>query len=201
MVYKKQNWFTLIEILIAIIIFGIWILTIVSLVIQNIWFVEKVRNKNISTFLSREWIEIAYNIKDTNLDRWVLRKCIALDSNYNCAENITLWWAYKVSLNNYSYYNITPSSRDYQDNLLYFHTWVLIDDLWNKLFTWLWYDHDSSWKKTIFSRYLYFTWVYLQWNWWIWDISKIMKVESHVIYKKWWNSDNVVLESFIWETR
>jgi hypothetical protein len=29
-------------------------------------------------------------------------------------------------------------------------------------------------------------------------VDKILKVESHVLYKKWWNTWEVVFESFIW---
>ena len=71
-------------------------------------------------------------------------------------------------------------------------TW---DIAWNN--NMFWYSYCSEWwEPTFFARYLSFSQV---------NVSngslpndKILKVESHVLYKKWYKTGDLVFESFIW---
>jgi hypothetical protein len=49
---------------------------------------------------------------------------------------------------------------------------------------------------TYFARYLSFVEVE-EWDN-VLPVDKILKIESHVLYKKWGNTWEVVFESFIW---
>lgn len=197
----KKNAFTLIEILVALVVFGIWILSIFALVTNNIWLVQKVKVKTTATFLAREWLEYAFNQRDTNLFKWVDWKCAKLDSNYNCFSYFGIWNAYRLEKSFTWSYIFVPTSTDFSSNVLYFHSGSINID--NNYSSWYWYSHDSSgWEETFFSRYIYFTWAYLQWDGKVWDDNLIMKIQSHVDFNKSSLSKwEVVLESFIWQIK
>lgn len=197
----KKHSFTLIEILIALVVFGIWILSVFVLVTNNIWLVQKVKVKTTATFLAREWLEYAFNQRDTNLFKWVDWRCAKLDQNYNCFSYFGVWNAYRLEKTLTWNYTFITTSVDYKTNLLYFHSGTIVTP--NSTFTWFWYDHNNiDWQASVFSRYIYFTWAYLQWDGNVWDESLIMKVQSHVDFNKsnlakW----EVILESFIWQIK
>lgn len=199
-----KKWITIVEIIIAIIIFWFWVLTILNMIIENLSLLDKVKNKTTATFLSKEWIEIIYNIRDWNLDRWLKWDCANINSAFDCIQRFSNLTPYKVSLNITWYYDISTTTDNPEDNMLYYHTWTItkISPIWAIILTGFWYDYDSNdWEQTIFSRYIIFSWTYLEWDGWIADINKLLKIESHVFYKKWWYTWDVVLESFIWEVR
>ena len=73
---KKFKAFTLIETLIVIVIFCIWILTVL------IWLSQTIRNKEHantqikSAFFAREWIELIFNLRDANYHKELPWNCI-----------------------------------------------------------------------------------------------------------------------------
>lgn len=199
-----KRWITIVEIIIAIIIFWLWVLTILNMIIENLSLLDKVKNKTTATFLSKEWIEIVYNIRDWNSDRWLRWDCARMNSAFDCIQRFSNLSSYKVSLNITWYYNISTTTDNPEDNMLYYHTWTItkMSPIWAVILTWFWYDYDSNWwEQTIFSRYIVFSWAYLEWDGWIADVNKLLKIESHVFYQKGWYTWDVVLESFIWEVR
>lgn len=188
-----KKWLTLIEVMFSIAIFGVWAVYVLSSLIDNISFFERTNLRNEATFLAKEGIEIAYNIVDSNINRWMAWNCLGYNVNYNCTEKI--WDSnnyYKFSIDKDWYFNTSITNKDFDDNIIYYHTWT--SDLF-------WYNHDDTWQETYFSRYLYFTWVYSQGDSWIIDKNKILKVNSIVEYKKWAFTWEVILESFIWNVR
>lgn len=66
----KISWLTLIEVLLAILLFGSWIVVILSIIIQNISLAQRIQDKTVATMLAKEAIEMFYSYKDTNIDRW-----------------------------------------------------------------------------------------------------------------------------------
>lgn len=62
----KKSGFTFIEVLIAIAVFSIGVLAVLSLVMRNLDTIDKVQTKISSTLLAKEGIEIAYNIRNSN---------------------------------------------------------------------------------------------------------------------------------------
>jgi prepilin-type N-terminal cleavage/methylation domain-containing protein len=58
---------TLIEIMIAIAVFGIGILAVLSLLTSNIATVDKAKIRTTMTMLTKEGMEMIYQIRDTNL--------------------------------------------------------------------------------------------------------------------------------------
>ena len=89
----------------------------------------------------------------------------------------------------------------FEDNQLCMFTWN-ID--WNTGMFRYSYCSELGWEPTFFARYLSFTWVdisdptKIDQSQTILSKDKILKVESHVLYKKWHNTWEYVFESFIW---
>lgn len=195
----KKSWFTLIETIIAILIFSIWILTILVVISKNVLTADRIKNKTTATFLAKEWIEIIYNQRDTNLDKWLAWNCTKTNSNYECIDKFWVGKYYKTWVNLSGWINITTSNSSNQDNLLYFHEWKIKDSVWAPILSGFWYDYNTDWKKTIFSRFVWFSWLYLESESGIADTTKILKINSYVRYNKGSAQDEVVLESIIWE--
>ncbi len=57
---------TLIEVLIAIFVLGVGILSIVTLMTKNIANTQKIHTQNTALILAREGMEMLYNYRDTN---------------------------------------------------------------------------------------------------------------------------------------
>ena len=77
---------------------------------------------------------------------------------------------------------------------IYLHTWT--DILW--VSTWFIYNQendDGEW--TWFARYLLITWVVDEGGNVV-DTDKLLKIESHVLYRKWYLTGEKVMETFMW---
>lgn len=61
--------FTLIEVLIAITVFSVGVLAVLNLIMNNLSTLDKVQTKITATLLAKEGIELAYNIRDSNLQK------------------------------------------------------------------------------------------------------------------------------------
>ena len=204
----KKFWITLVEVLIAIIVFGVGILAILNVIISNIWLVDMVKSKTIWTFLASEGIELIYSLRDSNINRGVRWDCLFLNSNtYECDNymkdvdylQIALNWTWgkTITFSGFdSVYFVKPTNSWFNDNVLYYHTGTIF---W---LSWWYYSYDSNWGiKTKFARYLHFTWAYFAPGPSVWDKDKILKVESVVIWKNWRKENKIVLESFIGDIR
>lgn len=69
MAMSNKKWFTLIELVIAIGIIGIWLIAV--FVVLNSWFatMAQARWHVMAINLAREWSEIMFNLRDTNLHK------------------------------------------------------------------------------------------------------------------------------------
>lgn len=200
MTWHKNKGFTLLEIIIIIAVFSIWIMAVFYLITNNLEKLDETKNRNIATFLAKEWIELVFNARDANLTKELQRDCVFTEKYINnipaefCDWYFTSWilWKYiQISFNPELYPKlIWTGSNTFENNKLYYHTWVIN---WNTIFR---YDHENNnWESTIFSRYIVFTWI--KENWQVLPIDKILKLESHVLFYKWWKTWEIVLESFI----
>ena len=198
--------FTLIETLIAIAVFCIGILAVFH------WASKTIRNQDYaaiqvqSTFLAREWIELLFNMRDANYHKELPWRCIFKamditntieeDKNPYCEHNLEIWQILKISIWSWADEYIHVEKSELEDNFddmfgehqIYFHNW---DDSF-------YYDYTGTDSEaTFFARYLVITWV--SENWKALPEDKILKVESHVLYKKWDIMWDKVMETFIWE--
>lgn len=211
---KKIKAFTLLETLIVIMVFCIWILVVLNGLSQTLRNKDYANTQIKSAFFAREWIELVFNLRDANYHKELPWNCIynystdgitiTLDENGNetnntaCDWNLEPWTILKISMwSNNEYIHVETSDdmqaftwmfKDYQ---IYVHTW------WLYGMTWFYYDYTwEDYEKTWFARYLVVTWVD---NWWhIIDPKKLLKIESHVLYQRWSLTWERVMETFIW---
>ena len=212
---KRLKAFTLIETLIVIIVFCVGILTVLQ------WLSQTLRNKDYantqikSAFFAREWIELVFNMRDANYRKELPWNCIfkynkkditiTLGDDWNeignsaCDWVLQSWTILKIWIwNDGEFIDIENSSLndDFDKNLenfqIYLHTWSKLDN-----FTGYLYNHiDDGGEETGFARYIKIVWV-TDWGKEI-DSDKLLKIESHVLYKRWYLTGEKVMETFIW---
>lgn len=197
---KKLKAFTLVETLIVIVVFCIGILTVLF------WLSQTLRNKDYakiqiqSAFFAREWIEMMFNLRDANYHKELPWNCITqlwMNANW-CKENFTPNTILKIWIwSDDEYINVEKDSMldfswMFEGYQIYLHTWNTLNNS-----TWFIYNHNAeNGEETWFARYIKISWVS---NWW-WNIdpNKLIKIESHVLYKKWGLTWEKVMETFMW---
>lgn len=220
---SKKGAFTFIEVMIAIVVFSIGILTVLKMVTNNLETMDKNNVKIQATLLAKEWIELAYNLRDSNIKKELSWNClmnidmyewdkdalstaigrwdhsdfedVICDWYFGVDDNLQIWF----SSENYIYYSLSQKSNEfavnYDNNRLYLYTgdvnYYVYADMTNDSLS-----LNDDYSNTYFARYLSFVEV-IEWDN-ILPGDKILKIESHVLYKKWWNTGEVVFESFIW---
>lgn len=212
----KKNWFTLIEMLIAITVFAIWVLAVFRVITWNLKIMDDTEMKLQATILAREWMELLYNVRDSNLEKELGWNCVLSGDVYRkeqedlsysdiCVGYFGTGKYLQLSFdkNNYIEQKLVDKKNSFDElfstNRLCYYTGENI----------AWYGTcpqiSTNNMASYFARYLSFSPV---------DFSaspnaqktpqslsyddKILKVESHVLYKKWWKTWEVVFESFIW---
>jgi hypothetical protein len=181
------------------------------LISQNLIALDATQLRTSATLLAKEWIELVYNMRDSNLDKWLPRDCV-LDSWFiidpsnpvepitACLRKFSLWnnKILQISFDSGDYMYALPVNRDTtfgdlrNTNKLYYITW---DIWWHTIFRHS-SRHQTNNTPTYFARYILFTGV----REWIHTLptDSILKVESHVLYTKWNKTWEVILESFVW---
>jgi hypothetical protein len=181
------------------------------LITQNLVTLDITQMRTNATFLAKEWIELVYNMRDSNIAKWLPWDCVlktwfvtddfgTMDSEKVCAWNFASWTneVLQISFDRDVYTYAVPTTlwtsfnELWTGNRLYYTTWAI---WWHDIF---WYSsRPVQWQDpTFFSRYILFTGVREWEN--ILPRDSILKVESHVLYNKWTKTWEVVLESFIW---
>lgn len=212
---KKIKAFTLLETLIVIMVFCVGILVVVHGLSQTLRNKDYANTQIKSAFFAREWIEMVFNLRDSNYHKKLPWDCmfeysdtveLKIDDYGNeisssCPDylwspnskilKISMWsWNEYVHIETGSVLDFTGMFEEYQ---IYLHTW------WNLLnnATGFYYDYTGTdEEKTWFARYLVITWVD---NWWeIIDKDKLLKIESHVLYQRWALTWEKVMETFMW---
>ena len=216
---KKHSAFTLIETLIVICVFFIGILTVLFGITRTL------RNQNHtnlqikSAFFAREWMELLFNMRDSNYHKELPRNCIFTrvdendekiydeDENPFCNGYIKPWTVIKIWIwtgNEYIHAEtwslliwkdenndeIIDFTGMFKEYQIYAHTW---DE--NNTFI---YNHEwTDEEKTGFARYLVITGVVDE-NWKAVSEDSLLKVESHVLYQRMGQTGEKVMETFIW---
>ena len=209
----KKSAFTLIEVIIAITVFAVGVLAVLRLITQNLVTLDKTEARTTATFLAKEWIELTYNMRDSNKAKSLPWDCI-LDPNLSaddfgyydektvCVRSFASWTEdnnilqLSFTLEGYMYTNIVERAEDFfglwSGNKLYYTTGYVAG---TELFRYSNFPTENL-EPTVFSRYISFG-VVREWDK-ILPPNKILKVESHVLYMKGSITWEVVLESFIW---
>lgn len=199
---KKKVGITLIEVIIAIIVFGTWVLVLLSMLTQNITWIYDITYKTTAVTLAKEGLDMVYHLRDSNLERGTFRNCSEIDPNatLQCA-----WYfydgggqtTYMIDRRTDDLYFLTGKNVATGSTWLYYHTGVVIST-WSTTITGFRYNHDSSGgTQTLFKRYILFKPV----STYSVHTGMILQVESHVHYTRSGRDRKVVLESLIGDIR
>lgn len=210
---KRKSAFTFIEVIIAITVFAIGVLAVLRLITQNLVTLDVTEARTTATFLAKEWIELTYNMRDSNKTKSLPWDCVLdphlsaddggyYDENTVCVRSFSSWTEDNTILQvsftpeGYIYTNIIKRAEGFFDlwseNRLYYTTGNIAG---TQLFRYSNFPTEHL-EPTVFSRYISFD-VVREWDK-ILPPNKILKVESHVLYMKGSTTWEVVLESFIW---
>lgn len=198
---RRKSALTLIEVLIATLIFWIWILTIISVISKNISFIDQIKLKTTASFLAKDSLELLYAHRNTNFLRSAPWNCVAINSSYDCIDYFSANENYRISISLTWSYQISPTTTNFDDNRLYFSTGSTKALNWTPLIDHFLYSYDKTGEITYFSRYLQFQSLYQAPTNSNADTNKVLKVNSVVKYQKWALTWEVVLESIIWNIK
>ena len=199
----KKSAFTLVETLIVIIVFGIGILSVLYGIVQTLGNQDKAQIQITSSFLAREGIELMYNLRDSNQRKSLPRNCvfqpsevtsISLDDEQNpfCDGLFEPGIVLKISMNPAEYTIVEKSAltEDFDQN---FETHQLYYMTGNESFQ---YTYGPEGEPLRYARYLLIQEV-LDGAGETLPPDYILKIESHVLYKKGHLTGEKVMESFI----
>ena len=212
MVRRNLTAFTLIEAIIAIAVFCTWILVVLHGLSQTLRNQDYANVQITSSFLAREWIELMFNLRDANYHKELPWNCVfksvnSLRNSYRENDNpFCGWYLWSWSVNvlkisiwlwgNYVYVETGNISDDFDDNFnnyqIYLHTWNVMGNQTGFVYDYTWSEEEKIW----FARYLVITWIVE--NGELIDKDKILKLESHVLYKRWELTWEKIMETFIW---
>jgi len=193
---KNMGWFTLIEILIAIFIFSVWILAVFQLMTSNLSVIWRSRIEVNANILAQESMALLFNLRDTNIKRWLPADCLLIDLKH-FDDAADLCDSYMGDLigdligdNKYLLLGLDGEGGFFVDVVNNVENTKLYLSSWNISFVY------GGGEESIFSRYIKFDNVVDGGN--DVDKNKILKVISIVIYNNIGQTGEVVLESIIW---
>ena len=193
--------FTIIELVIAMIIFWLWIMMILLTLNKNVSLLKEVEIKTKATLLAKDQLAIFFNFRDSNKVKY--KKWNYITWTDVSEQDFEAWKKYKV-WTNLSWYNNEIeeiSHPNFVNTRLYYKTWVIVNQANNAdIYSWFYYTYKNTWKKSPFARYIILSWTYLSPEWWTKN-DMILKVVSKVIYRFWAYSWEVNLESFVSDWR
>ena len=204
----KKRWMTLIEIIIALFVFAVGILAVVRVITTNIGIIDTMKVKIQAQSLAKEGIDLVFNIRDTNLERGVDRRCAfinpaAVSSIQNkvpfngqiCGDSFAAGKKFRIWIDNNGRIFVAPTT-----------TWNNFTDTFNTNqlqmltgganYTGAVYLHINGQAGSQFARYISFSPVIESWK--SLDETKLLKVTSHVLYRKGGIQGETTIESFIW---
>jgi hypothetical protein len=183
------------------------------LITQNLATLDITEARTTATFLAKEWIELTYNMRDSNKAKSLPWDCVLnpnlsaddfgyYDENAVCLRSFASWTEDNNILQvwfasgDYSYIAVQKRGENFTElwsgNRLYYTTGNIAG---TELFRYSNIPVEDV-EPTVFSRYISFG-VVKEWDK-VLPPNKILKVESHVLYMKGSTTWEVVLESFIW---
>lgn len=195
------------EIIIALFVFAVGILAVIRVITTNISIIDTMKLRIQAQSLAKEGIDIAFNIRDTNLARGMDRNCAYLTpaaiaalttpgvpfAGQICADSFAAGKKFRVSLDPVGKFRVasatTGANFDATFSLNQLMTTTGISQYTGNVVI------DTPGTPSYFARYLSFAPVYQSGI--ALDQMKLIKVTSHVLFKKWSIKGEATLESFI----
>ncbi|GHW02517.1 hypothetical protein AGMMS50249_3030 [candidate division SR1 bacterium] len=206
--------FTLVEMLLVIVVFGVGILTVLYGITQTLRIQDSTEMMIDSSFFAREGIELMYALRDANYAKSQPRNCVFKDVNIEntttlnqkdeknpyCSAFFTGGDVLKLSLppkddSTYIVASVGPALTDFETN---FNNYQLVYCIGVSDF-YYGYSGDNVDNKncqtTRYARYILIK--SLKDGQTILPSDNILKIESHVLYRKGGFTGESIMESFI----
>ena len=114
----RQKGFTMIEILVVIVVFGVGILAILTMLTNSIGYFDTVNMQTRATMLAKEALDLAYSHRDSNLEQGYPRNYVGYDETNNKEIVRTPLEVYKLGFSKEGYYLLEKSKKqsDFSSN-------------------------------------------------------------------------------------
>ena len=192
----RQKGFTLIEILVVIVVFGVGILAILTMLTNSIGYFDIVNMQTRATMLAKESLDLAYAHRDSNLEQGYPRNYVSYDETNNKEIIRTPWEVvYKLGFSKEGHYLLEKSKKqsDFSSNFNAFR--VVLEKGDRNLPSYYRYLEEKDASTDVskgFARRIEFSEVK-----WGFPKNKLLKISSHALYQRWATTGEVVLEWFI----
>lgn len=194
----RQKGFTMIEILVVIVVFGVGILAILTMLTNSIGYFDTVNMQTRATMLAKEALDLAYSHRDSNLEQGYPRNYVGYDETNNkeiVRAPWEVWEVYKLGFSKEGYYLLEKSEKksDFSSNFDAFR--VVLEKGDRKLPSYYRYFEEKDASTDVskgFARRIEFSKVK-----WEFPENKLLKISSHALYQRGSTTGEVVLEGFI----
>ena len=184
--------FTIIELVIAMIIFWIGILVVLNILSSNVNSLQKVKITTTATLIAKDQLATFYNFRDSNNIKYQAWNLITGSQFFEAWKSYKVWT--ELSGNKNMIEEI--SHPNFLTARLYEAIWTITTTTNIDVYSGFYLTYENTWKKTPYARWISLKKAYLapEWNY---QDKDIFKLESIVKYRWWWTSWQVVLESFV----
>ena len=191
----RQKGFTMIEILVVIVVFGVGILAILTMLTNSIGYFDTVNMQTRATMLAKEALDLAYSHRDSNLEQGYPRNYVGYDETNNKEIVRAPWEVYKLGFSKEGYYLLEKSEKksDFSSNFDAFR--VVLETGDRNLPSYYRYLEEKDASTDVskgFARRIEFSKVK-----WEFPENKLLKISSHALYQRGSTTGEVVLEGFI----
>ncbi len=194
----RQKGFTMIEILVVIVVFGVGILAILTMLTNSIGYFDTVNMQTRATMLAKEALDLAYSHRDSNLEQGYPRNYVGYDETNNkeiVRAPWEVWEVYKLGFSKEGYYLLEKSEKksDFSSNFDAFR--VVLEKGDRNLPSYYRYLEEKDASTDVskgFARRIEFSKVK-----WEFPENKLLKISSHALYQRGSTTGEVVLEGFI----
>lgn len=192
----RQKGFTMIEILVVIVVFGVGILAILTMLTNSIGYFDTVNMQTRATMLAKEALDLAYSHRDSNLEQGYPRNYVDYDETNNKEIVRTPLEVYKLGFSKEGYYLLEKSKKqsDFSSNFDAFR--VVLEKGDRNLPSYYRYLEEKDASTDVskgFARRVEFSKV----EWGDFSPNKLLKISSHALYQRGSTTGEVVLEGFI----
>ena len=174
MIKGKKNWFTLIEVVIVCTVFAIMLVGIIWAINKAYIYMNNTRTKVRATNLAREWVEMMFNIRDTNWRKcswkkdefwlyvgtwWDESSCVASNKFTSWTYVLSQWdgTLYASGINSNCYPDFWDNCWD-KDSAKISFAWDYNYLSWDDIHTWS--MDDLLWNQWDFYRVVYVSGIY-----------------------------------------
>ena len=194
----RQKGFTMIEIVVVIVVFGVGILAILTMLTNSIGYFDTVNMQTRATMLAKEALDLAYSHRDSNLEQGYPRNYVGYDETNNkeiVRAPWEVWEVYKLGFSKEGYYLLEKSEKksDFSSNFDAFR--VVLEKGDRNLPSYYRYLEEKDASTDVskgFARRIEFSKVK-----WEFPENKLLKISSHALYQRGSTTGEVVLEGFI----